>query len=54
MDLTSLKTEPVKAMLKSSISEVIGLHPLFGPNIRFMSGKNVAVCPVRQKNGFPG
>ncbi|MBW2545446.1 MAG: prephenate dehydrogenase/arogenate dehydrogenase family protein [Deltaproteobacteria bacterium] len=53
MDLTSLKTEPVTAMLKSSISEVIGLHPLFGPNIRSMSGKNVAVCPVRTEKWFP-
>ena len=53
MDLASLKTEPVTAMLKSSISEVIGLHPLFGPNIRFMSGKNVAVCPVRTKKWLP-
>ncbi len=53
MDLTSLKEEPVAAMLGSSISEVIGLHPLFGPNIRSMSGKNVVVCPVRTKKWLP-
>jgi prephenate dehydrogenase len=35
VDLTSLKVAPVRAMLESSISEVIGLHPLF------------AVCPAR-------
>src|SRR5208337_4995691 len=33
MDLTSLKTEPVQAMLRSSQAEVIGLHPLFGPGV---------------------
>jgi len=53
MDLTSLKKEPVMAMLKSSISEIIGLHPLFGPGIRSISGKNVAVCPVRTKKWLP-
>jgi prephenate dehydrogenase len=34
MDFTSLKEEPVKAMLRSSCCEVIGLHPLFGPEIK--------------------
>jgi len=36
MDLTSLKGEPVKSMLKSSLSEVIGLHPLFGSAVDSM------------------
>jgi prephenate dehydrogenase len=47
MDLTSLKEEPVKTMLESSIAEVIGLHPLFGPRVRSMSGQNIALCPAR-------
>ena len=47
MDLTSLKGEPVKSMLKSSISEVIGLHPLFGPTVDSMAGHNIVLCPVR-------
>ena len=34
MDLTSLKKEPVEAMLKYSEAEVIGIHPLFGPRER--------------------
>ena len=49
MDLTSLKTEPVRAMLESSPSEVIGLHPLFGPAEPSLAGKNVAICPARGK-----
>ena len=47
MDLTSLKEKPVKTMLESSVAEVIGLHPLFGPQVRSMSGQNIALCPAR-------
>lgn len=49
MDLTSLKEKPVKAMLKSSRSEVIGLHPLFGPKIRSLAGHGLVLCPARTK-----
>ena len=47
MDLTSLKGEPVTSMLKSSISEVIGLHPLFGPAVDSMAGHKIVLCPAR-------
>jgi len=47
MDLTSLKAEPVKSMLKSSVSEVIGLHPLFGPVVESIAGYTIVLCPVR-------
>ena len=47
MDLTSLKGEPVKSMLRSSLSEVIGLHPLFGPAVDSMAGYTIVLCPVR-------
>ena len=49
MDLTSLKTEPVKFMLEHSVSEVIGAHPLFGPDIDTLAGHNVVLCPARTK-----
>ncbi|MDO9528031.1 MAG: prephenate dehydrogenase/arogenate dehydrogenase family protein [Syntrophales bacterium] len=49
MDLTSLKEEPVKSMLKHSVSEVIGVHPLFGPGVDTLAGLNVVLCPVRTK-----
>ena len=49
MDLTSLKEEPVKSMLKHSVSEVIGVHPLFGPDVDTLAGLNVVFCPVRTK-----
>ena len=47
MDFTSLKEEPVKSMLEHSASEVIGVHPLFGPDVDTLAGLNVAFCPVR-------
>jgi prephenate dehydrogenase len=47
MDLTSLKIEPVKAMLHSSPSEVIGLHPLFGPGADSIAGHTIVLCPAR-------
>jgi prephenate dehydrogenase len=47
MDLTSLKREPVKAMLESSVSEVIGCHPLFGPQVDSIAGQHVVLCPAR-------
>jgi prephenate dehydrogenase len=53
MDVTSLKAEPVKAMLASSCSEVIGLHPLFGPRVKTLKGHNIVFCPVRSQKWLP-
>jgi prephenate dehydrogenase len=53
MDLTSLKKEPVKLMLSSSRAEVIGCHPLFGPQLKDVSGQNVILCPARGKQWLP-
>jgi len=53
MDLTSLKEDPVRAMLEASVSEVIGLHPLFGPRVASLDGQNIAVCPARGERWLP-
>jgi prephenate dehydrogenase len=53
MDLTSLKQEPVRAMLEASQSEVIGLHPLFGPGEPSMSGQNIVICAARGEKWLP-
>jgi len=45
-DFTSLKTEPVAAMLKSK-ARVIGLHPLFGPTVQSLRHQTIIVCPAR-------
>jgi len=47
MDMTSLKREPVNAMAAASISEVVGCHPLFGPQVDTMEGQNIVLCPIR-------
>lgn len=47
MDFTSLKTEPVKVMLEASEAEVVGLHPLFGPDVSSLEKQNVVICPAR-------
>lgn len=53
MDLTSLKVAPVRAMLESSVSEVVGLHPLFGPRVDSLRGQNIAICPARGERRLP-
>jgi prephenate dehydrogenase len=50
MDLTSLKTEPVKAMLQCSRAEIIGLHPLFGPSVNSIDGYTIVLCPARTQS----
>lgn len=47
MDFTSLKAAQVEAMLRASGSEVIGMHPLFGPDVPSLAGQNVILCPAR-------
>ncbi|MBU4074271.1 MAG: prephenate dehydrogenase/arogenate dehydrogenase family protein [Proteobacteria bacterium] len=47
MDFTSLKEEPVRAMLEATTAEVIGSHPLFGPDCPSLDGQNVVLCPGR-------
>jgi prephenate dehydrogenase len=53
MDLTSLKAGSVRAMLEASASEVIGLHPLFGPGVPSLEGQNIVLCPARGSRWLP-
>ena len=47
MDLTSLKEEPVRVMIESTAAEVVGCHPLFGPDCPSFTGQNIVLCPGR-------
>lgn len=47
MDFTSLKEEPVREMLAATRAEVVGAHPLFGPDCPSLKGQNVILCPGR-------
>lgn len=49
MDFTSLKKEPVEAMLKHSKSAVIGAHPVFGPSVKTIKNQTIVLCPARPK-----
>jgi len=47
MDVTSLKTGPMRAMLESTTASVVGTHPLFGPSVHSLQGQRVVVTPGR-------
>jgi len=47
MDFTSLKEEPVREMLQATNAEVVGCHPLFGPDCPSLEGQNIILCAGR-------
>jgi chorismate mutase/prephenate dehydrogenase len=47
MDVTSIKTEPMNAMLASTEASVLGTHPMFGPGVNTYQGQRVVICPGR-------
>ena len=49
MDLTSIKKEPVEAMLKYSKAAVIGAHPVFGPSVKTIRNQTIVLCPGRPR-----
>ncbi len=53
MDFTSLKEEPVREMLACSTSEVIGCHPLFGPDAGSLTDQNIVICQGRGQKWLP-
>jgi prephenate dehydrogenase len=52
VDITSIKVEPMRAMLAGHAGPVLGLHPMFGPDIKSLAGQKVAVCPGRSPERF--
>ncbi len=46
-DFTSVKTEPIEAMLKVHTGAVLGLHPMFGPTIENPDKQVVINCGGR-------
>lgn len=47
VDLTSVKSEPVAAMLKAHSGPVLGLHPMFGPDIPSLAKQVIIHCDGR-------
>ncbi len=48
-DLTSVKSEPVAAMLAAHPGPVLGLHPMFGPTAAGCAKQVVVACPGRRE-----
>ncbi|WGE36219.1 bifunctional chorismate mutase/prephenate dehydrogenase [Actinobacillus genomosp. 1] len=46
-DLTSVKAQPLERMLEVHSGPVVGLHPMFGPDIASMAKQLVACCHGR-------
>lgn len=47
MDITSLKEEPMAAMLAATSASVIGTHPMFGPGVHTLQGQRFVLCEGR-------
>jgi len=47
MDLTSIKSAPMQAMLASTEASVVGTHPMFGPGVHTLQGQRVVLCRGR-------
>ena len=52
MDVTSIKTDPVDAMLSSTRASVVGTHPMFGPGVNTYQGQRVVLCRGRGEEWF--
>lgn len=46
-DVTSVKQAPLQAMLAAHAGPVLGLHPMFGPDVQSLAKQVVVVCPGR-------
>jgi prephenate dehydrogenase/chorismate mutase/prephenate dehydrogenase len=51
-DITSIKTQPLQAMLEYHQGPVIGLHPMFGPKVESFDQQKFVVCPGRNDETF--
>ncbi len=51
-DLTSVKSEPLKAMLASHDGPVVGLHPMFGPDVPSLAKQVVVYCDGREADAY--
>ena len=51
-DVTSIKQMPVKAMCELHKGPVVGLHPMFGPDIDHIAGQTIVVCDGRGQKKY--
>ncbi|MCJ2378668.1 bifunctional chorismate mutase/prephenate dehydrogenase [Vibrio sp. ZSDZ34] len=46
-DLTSIKSQPLNTMLKAHTGPVVGLHPMFGPDVSSLAKQVIVYCDGR-------
>ncbi len=51
-DLTSIKQKPLAAMLEAHKGPVVGLHPMFGPDVGSLAKQVVVVCHGREPHAY--
>lgn len=51
-DLTSIKEAPLAAMLAAHKGPVVGLHPMFGPDVGSLAKQVVVVCHGRDQEAY--
>lgn len=51
-DLTSTKREPLDAMLEVHNGPVVGLHPMFGPDVSSLAKQLIVICEGRQPQQY--
>ncbi len=51
-DLTSIKSKPLKAMLAVHKGPVVGLHPMFGPDVPSLAKQVIVHCDGRAKEQY--
>ncbi|QTL35340.1 bifunctional chorismate mutase/prephenate dehydrogenase [Pseudoalteromonas viridis] len=53
-DITSVKQAPLQAMMNKHAGPVVGLHPMFGPDISHWVKQTVVVCDGRGEQAYQG
>ncbi|WP_418113923.1 bifunctional chorismate mutase/prephenate dehydrogenase [Vibrio scophthalmi] len=51
-DLTSIKTKPLQAMLNVHRGPVVGLHPMFGPDVPSLAKQVIVYCDGRGEEHY--
>lgn len=51
-DITSTKSAPIQAMLAAHSGPVLGLHPMFGPDVQSMVKQVIVVCHGRSEEQY--
>jgi chorismate mutase / prephenate dehydrogenase len=51
-DITSTKVKPLSAMLENHLGPVVGLHPMFGPDIKSFAKQVIVACDGRQQKKY--